>query len=84
MLALGVAVDGCSEYMTPRMDEVWPLIESGLQDSDASVRKATCVAVSCLCEWLEEQCAAKHAVLVPVSVAFPIIRNISNFFARLS
>jgi len=70
-LALGVAVDGCSEYMTPRMDEVWPLIESGLQDSDASVRKATCVAVSCLCEWLEEQCAAKHAVLVPVSMAFP-------------
>ncbi|TBU45281.1 ARM repeat-containing protein [Dichomitus squalens] len=65
MLALGVSVEGCSEYMTPLMGEVWPMIEAGLQDSDATVRKASCVAVSCLCEWLEEECAAKHAFLVP-------------------
>ncbi|KAF9462876.1 armadillo-type protein [Collybia nuda] len=65
MLALGVCVEGCSEYMTPLMSEVWPIIEAGLQDGDASVRKATCVAVSCLCEWLEEECVSKHAVLVP-------------------
>ncbi|KAG5647451.1 hypothetical protein DXG03_009382 [Asterophora parasitica] len=65
MLALGVSVEGCSEYMTPLMGEVWPIIEAGLQDGDATVRKATCVAVSCLCEWLEEECAAKHAVLIP-------------------
>ncbi|KAF5383571.1 hypothetical protein D9615_003515 [Tricholomella constricta] len=65
MLALGVSVEGCSEYMTPLMGEVWPIIETGLQDGDPSVRKATCVAVSCLCEWLEEECAAKHAVLIP-------------------
>lgn len=67
MLALGVSVEGCSEYMTPLMSEVWPIIEAGLQDGDPSVRKATCVAVSCLCEWLEEECVSKHAVLVPVS-----------------
>ena len=66
MLALGISVEGGSEYLTPLMSEVWPIIEAGLQDGDASVRKATCVAVSCLCEWLEEECAAKHAVLVPV------------------
>ncbi|EKM50327.1 uncharacterized protein PHACADRAFT_178877 [Phanerochaete carnosa HHB-10118-sp] len=65
MLALGVAVEGCSEYMTPLMSQVWPLIETGLRDSDASVRKASCVAVTCLCEWLEEDCAQKHAILVP-------------------
>ncbi len=70
ILALGVAVEGCSEYMTPLMSQVWPLIEAGLQDADATVRKSTCVAVSCLCEWLEEQCAAKHAILVPVSFEF--------------
>lgn len=68
MLALGVCVEGCSEFMTPLMSEVWPIIELGLQDSDASVRKATCVAISCLCEWLEDECVPKHAVLVPVSV----------------
>ncbi|KAG6891210.1 hypothetical protein C0995_008462 [Termitomyces sp. Mi166 len=65
MLALGVSVEGCSEYMTPLMSEVWPIIEAGLVDGDTSVRKASCVAVSCLCEWLEDECAAKHAVLIP-------------------
>jgi importin-4 len=69
MLALGIAVEGCSEYMTPLMNEVWPVIEAGLCDQDASVRKATCVGVSCLCEWLEEQCSERHAVLLPVSVS---------------
>ncbi|KAI0782615.1 ARM repeat-containing protein [Abortiporus biennis] len=65
MLALGVAVEGCSEFMTPLMGQIWPVIEAGLQDPDASVRKASCIAVSCLCEWLEDDCVAKHAVLVP-------------------
>ncbi|KZS99884.1 ARM repeat-containing protein [Laetiporus sulphureus 93-53] len=65
MLALGVSVEGCSEFMTPLMGQVWPIIEAGLADQDASVRKATCIAVSCLCEWLEDECASKHAVLVP-------------------
>ncbi|KAH8081339.1 ARM repeat-containing protein [Cristinia sonorae] len=65
MLALGVVVEGCSEFMTPLMGEVWPVIETGLRDSDASVRKASCVAVTCLCEWLEDECASKHDVLVP-------------------
>ncbi|RDX41000.1 ARM repeat-containing protein [Polyporus arcularius HHB13444] len=65
MLALGVSVEGCSEYMTPLMNQVWPIIEAALQDSDGTVRRAGCIAVSCLCEWLEEECAAKHAVLVP-------------------
>ena len=67
MLALGVSVEGCSEFMTPLMSQVWPVIEAGLQDSDAGVRRATCVAVSCLCEWLEEECVSRHTVLVPVS-----------------
>lgn len=66
MLALGMAVEGCSEFMGSRMEQVWPLIEAGLQDSDATVRKASCVAVGCLCESLDEQCAAKHAILIPV------------------
>ncbi|KAJ8095137.1 hypothetical protein PM082_010359 [Marasmius tenuissimus] len=65
MLSLGIAVEGCSEYMTPLMGEVWPVVEAGLQDGNATVRKATCVAVSCFCEWLEEDCVSKHAVLVP-------------------
>ncbi|KAH9975211.1 ARM repeat-containing protein [Russula compacta] len=69
MLALGVSVEGCSEYMTPLMGQVWPVIEAGLQDSDAGVRRATCVAVSCLCEWLEDECVSRHTVLVPAIMA---------------
>ncbi|KAA1475582.1 ARM repeat-containing protein [Dentipellis sp. KUC8613] len=65
MLALGVAVEGCSEFMTPLMGQVWPFIDAGLQDPDAGVRKATCVTVGCLCEWLEDECVARHAVLLP-------------------
>src|SRR5712672_394069 len=72
MLALGVSVEGCSEYMTPLMGQVWPVIEAGLQDGDAGVRRATCVAVSCLCEWLEDECVSRHAVLVPVRAPYTI------------
>lgn len=71
MLALGVVVEGCSEFMTPIMNQVWPIIEAGLQDVDPSVRKATCIAVSCLCEWLEDECSSKHATLIPVS-CYPV------------
>lgn len=79
MLALGVSVEGCSEFMTPLMSQVWPVIEAGLQDSDATVRRATCTAVGCLCEWLEEECVSKHAALVPVSF-FPILTRKRSCF----
>lgn len=67
MLALGICVEGCSEFMTPLLSAVWPVIETGLRDSDAGVRKASCVAVCCMCEWLSEECITRHEVLVPVS-----------------
>ena len=66
MLALGVSVEGCSEYMTPIMEYVWPVVQTGLTDLDAGVRKAACIALSCLCEWMEEECVSKHEILIPV------------------
>lgn len=65
MLALGVSVEGCSEFMTPLMNQVWPFVEAGLGDQDPSVRKASCIAVSCLCEWLEDEVTTKHDTLIP-------------------
>ncbi|KAJ7623266.1 armadillo-type protein [Roridomyces roridus] len=65
MLALGICVEGCSEFMTPLLSAVWPVIEAGLRDSDAGVRKASCVAVCCLCEWLSDECVSRHEILVP-------------------
>jgi hypothetical protein len=79
VLSLGMAVEGCSEFMGSRMEQVWPLIEAGLQDSDANVRKASCVAVGCLCESLDEQCASKHAVLIPVRTIIFCFDNLVEY-----
>lgn len=68
-MALGVAVEGCSEFMTPLMPQVSLLIESGLQYQDAGVRRATCTAIGCLCEWVEDECVSNHATLVPAIMA---------------
>lgn len=68
ILALGISVEGCSEFITPLMGDIWPIVDSGLQDANSGVRRASCVAVSCLCEWLEDECAKRHAVLIPVSL----------------
>ncbi|KAH8108280.1 ARM repeat-containing protein [Phellopilus nigrolimitatus] len=66
LLALGVAVEGVSEYMGPHVEAaVWPVIDAGLADSDSGVRRAACTAVGCICEWLEEAANARHAALVP-------------------
>ncbi|KLO13870.1 ARM repeat-containing protein [Schizopora paradoxa] len=80
LLALGVSVEGCSEYMgsAPASgasgsgsgqslldSQVWPLVEAGLRDGDSAVRRAACTSVGCLCEWLEEACTSRHATLLP-------------------
>ena len=66
LLALGVVVEGCSEFMRPHMDELWPFVLSGFKDDDPSVRKAACTCLGCITEWLEESCIEKHEILVPV------------------
>ncbi len=65
-MAFGVSVEGCSEYIRPIVDQLWPVIEGGLQDPEVIVRKAACIALGCLCEWLSEECATRHASIVPV------------------
>ena len=66
MMAFGVSVEGCSEYIRPHMDELWPFVENGMKDSSSVVRKASCITLGCLCEMLDEECAAKHAVFLPL------------------
>jgi hypothetical protein len=67
LMAFGVSVEGCSEFIRPHVDSLWPVIDSGLQDPELIVRKAACIALGCLCEWLPEDCATRHEVIVPVS-----------------
>ncbi|GAA5974435.1 hypothetical protein JCM11641_003210 [Rhodosporidiobolus odoratus] len=64
--AFGVVVEGCSLFIQPHLDSMWPLIQNGLQDPEVIVRKAACTALGCLCEMLEEECAKQHAMLLPL------------------
>lgn len=66
MMAFAVSVEGCSEYIRPHMQELWPFVEGGLRDPSVTVRKAACIAVGCLCESLDVECAARHATLLPL------------------
>lgn len=65
--AFGVVVEGCSLFIQPHLESLWPLIVSGLGDPEVIVRKAACTALGCLCEMLEEDCAKQHVILLPVS-----------------
>ncbi|ORY33044.1 putative importin beta-4 subunit [Naematelia encephala] len=66
LMAFGVSVEGCSEFIRPHVDQLWPIIEGGLQDPEVIVRKAACIALGCLCEWLAEECATRHQTIVPI------------------
>jgi len=66
LMAFGVSVEGCSEYIRPHMEQLWPFIEAGLRDGDVIVRKAACISLGCLCESLDDECAKRHAVLLPL------------------
>lgn len=65
LMAFGVTVEGCSEFIRPHVAQLWPLVDSGLYDADPVVRKAGCIALACMCEWLADECAERHAYLVP-------------------
>ena len=64
--AFGVVVEGCSLFIQPHLESLWPLIQAGLSDPEVVVRKAACTALGCLCEMLDEDCAAQHAMLMPL------------------
>ncbi|WFD29053.1 hypothetical protein MSPP1_000057 [Malassezia sp. CBS 17886] len=66
MMAFGVSVEGCSEYIRPHMGELWPFVENGMRDPEPVVRKAACITLGCLCEMLDEECAAKHSTFLPL------------------
>lgn len=64
--AFGVVIEGCSLYIQPHLDSLWPLITTGLADPDVTVRKASCSALGYLCDMLGEDCARQHATLLPL------------------
>ncbi|KAI8455660.1 karyopherin Kap123 [Phakopsora pachyrhizi] len=65
VMALGVTVEGCSQFIQPHVEQLWPFIDAGLEDGDVRVRRASCAALSCICEMLPEECGKRHEVLIP-------------------
>ncbi|OAV92267.1 hypothetical protein PTTG_27677 [Puccinia triticina 1-1 BBBD Race 1] len=65
VMALGVTVEGCSLFIQPHIDQLWPFIDTSLEDNDPRVRRAACTALSCICEMLVDECASRHEILVP-------------------
>lgn len=48
MMTFAVIVEGCADYMRPKFSELLPIVCAGLQDPDIIVRRAACMALSCL------------------------------------
>ncbi|KAJ3276147.1 hypothetical protein HK104_003713 [Borealophlyctis nickersoniae] len=66
VLALAVLVDGCADYMRPKIAEILELVSRSLQDPEAIVRRAGCMAVGSLAEELQEEIGAHHATILPL------------------
>eukprot|EP00842_Homolaphlyctis_polyrhiza_P002689 jgi/Hompol1/3420/HPOL_006525-RA len=68
MLALAVMVEGCADYMRPRIREILPLVINSMQDVDGSVRRSACTALASLSQELDDELSEQHAVIVPLLV----------------
>ncbi|RUO95897.1 armadillo-type protein [Jimgerdemannia flammicorona] len=73
MMTFAVVIEGCADYMRPKFSELLPIVCAGLQDPDIIVRRAACMALSCLAgllfvspEDLESEIAENHATLLPL------------------
>jgi len=62
---LATSIEGIADHLTQNINDVWVVIDRGLSDSDAGVRGAACTAISCLCQYCEDEVKDRHAVLMP-------------------
>ncbi|KAI9598658.1 armadillo-type protein [Syncephalis fuscata] len=66
MMAFAASVEGCADFMRSKINELMQLVFAGLQDPDATVRRAACLALSCVADEIEEAVTNNHAVLLPL------------------
>ncbi|CAG8721801.1 8732_t:CDS:10, partial [Cetraspora pellucida] len=66
MMAFAVLIEGCSDYMRPKFNDLLPIVYNGLRDPEIIVRRGACLALSCLAEELDQEIAANHATLLPL------------------
>ncbi|KAI9363287.1 armadillo-type protein [Pilaira anomala] len=66
MMSFAVIIEGCAEFMSPKLNELLPLVCSGLQDPEIIVRRAACMALGCLAEEMPAEISESHSVLLPL------------------
>ncbi|KAI8069064.1 armadillo-type protein [Gilbertella persicaria] len=66
MMSFAVIIEGCAEYMSPKLNELLPLVCSGLQDPEIIVRRAACMALGCLAEEMPAEISESHQILLPL------------------
>lgn len=66
MIVISVISDGCTDYLRPRMSDMLVLIQNGLKDTNAHVRKSACLALSSLCDVMSDTITPHHSSLIPL------------------
>jgi len=66
MLAFAVMIEGCSENIRARINDLLPLVLAGLRDPEITVRRSACIALGALADELEHEISSHHDTLLPV------------------
>ena len=66
LLAVGSVIEGCADYLRPKVTEITNLVLLNMRDGDVSVRRASCIALAALLEDFETEIIEMHQSIVPV------------------
>jgi hypothetical protein len=66
MMAFAVSVEGCTDIIASKLNELLPVVCQGLQDPQVIVRRAACMALGCLAEEMSADLAEHHQTLLPL------------------
>ncbi|KAF9156890.1 hypothetical protein BGX20_004147, partial [Mortierella sp. AD010] len=66
MVTLAVLVEGSVDFIRPKFNDLLLIVCAGLQDPEADVRRAACMALSSFAEEFDQEVAENHATLLPL------------------
>ncbi|KAI8997096.1 armadillo-type protein [Pilobolus umbonatus] len=66
MMAFAVTVEGCTDIIASRLNEILPTICAGLQDPENIVRRAACMALGSLADEIPDDVSEHHQTLLPL------------------
>ncbi|KAG0362610.1 hypothetical protein BGZ54_008572 [Gamsiella multidivaricata] len=66
MVTLAVLVEGSVDFIRPKFNDLLLVVCAGLQDPEANVRRAACMALSSFAEEFDQEVAENHATLLPL------------------